>query len=983
MVDNGAPFAFNHDFTIEVEMLPLLDVPRLPLPLVFHGPSAYSGFSYALHFYYESPQDRRIMFWISNSQSQVILLQVPYPAPDQMQFHHVAAVYEQGVMKLYIDGQLLGTTHSPIILNQQLTTPLNVGVDSSSGTAFSGNLERVRISNQALAPESFFNRAAINDGIPASWRARYFGSSCPAEACSAIADPDGDGAINYREYLDRTDPLDRNSVIKKPISVDHFLGTVKGDADGDRSVAQFTMPGWIKFDSLGRLWITELTIPGWEEVAGPSRVRLLDRNGVVRTVAGTNYPGFADGKGSAALFRGPHGMVIAKSGDVFIVDRINHRVRRIDTNWNVSTFVGGIRGDRDGQGANAQLHGPQGLAIDEDGILFVADFMNSKVKKVDTKGNVTTFAEIRAPSDVAVDKSGVLFVSSWERSSIYRLTPGGEVSVIAESVPYIERIALGPDDLLYANSPSPTPALYCFTKTGDLLWRVQFDPGPDYLPTSPRDTHVNGTEFLPSGDILFVDTMNHIIRILRRGVEPLVKTSLESTPQGTNLVMSSSLTQGIIRYTVDGSEPTFSSPLYEAPLLWNPALIYQARVFHDLYPVSELAVFYPGGFSTPPVAYRSHPTYYQPGQKMTVTLMVVPSPGAAAYALEEQPPAGWEVSEISGDGIYDASSQKVKFGPFFDAQLRTFTYQVTPPATEMDFRIFLGQISDDSLVRPIIGDHVIQPGIKHPADNKSADWRLSMPEITRYGAAWKKGLSWDLPPNPIPISYVIRAIQLWKGGESYTMDPGITNLPLAWINRATPPGPRTSVGRLAMASTPGAVSELPACFIPGKAIDVVLRITPQAMTQAYAAQEALPEGWTAHDLSHEGFWEGGVIRWGPFFDGVARTLNYKAVPPAGSRATVTFRGVASFDGLDREIGGQRRTSTYTLTLLARPGSGPDVSFQIESGPGALFTVEFSQDLKTWISLGNITNESGSMIYRVPANGSYTQGFYRISELANQ
>lgn len=70
----------------------------------------------------------------------------------------------------------------------------------------------------------------------------------------------------------------------------------------------------------------------------------------------------------------------------------------------------------------------------------------------------------------------------------------------------------------------------------------------------------------------------------------------------------------------------------------------------------------------------------------------------------------------------------------------------------------------------------------HPADNDPQDSRITIGEVTAYGAAWKSGTDWPIGPNPIPASYVTRAGALWKGGETYIQDQNVSEVPLNWVN---------------------------------------------------------------------------------------------------------------------------------------------------------------------------------------------------------
>ena len=76
------------------------------------------------------------------------------------------------------------------------------------------------------------------------------------------------------------------------------------------------------------------------------------------------------------------------------------------------------------------------------------------------------------------------------------------------------------------------------------------------------------------------------------------------------------------------------------------------------------------------------------------------------------------------------------------------------------------------------------PGQTHPADTNGAS-RITINEVTAYGAAWQQGSNWPIPPNPIPINYVTRAGYLWRNGECYSYDAS-SSPPLCWVSTPCP-----------------------------------------------------------------------------------------------------------------------------------------------------------------------------------------------------
>lgn len=168
--------------------------------------------------------------------------------------------------------------------------------------------------------------------------------------------------------------------------------------------------------------------------------------------------GSADGFRKEARFSKLMGAAVDKNGVLYVLDR--HKIRKISPDGMVSTLAGGERqGYRDGAGAQALFCQPSGIALDDAGNIYVADFYNHRIRKVTADGIVSTvageiyiFADQRRvggsgcrgqrtrggnvyPSGVAIDKSGNLFVASFVGHSIHKITPDGEATVVARKGP--------------------------------------------------------------------------------------------------------------------------------------------------------------------------------------------------------------------------------------------------------------------------------------------------------------------------------------------------------------------------------------------------------------------------------------------------------------------------------------------------------------------------------------------------------------------
>jgi hypothetical protein len=94
-------------------------------------------------------------------------------------------------------------------------------------------------------------------------------------------------------------------------------------------------------------------------------------------------------------------------------------------------------------------------------------------------------------------------------------------------------------------------------------------------------------------------------------------------------------------------------------------------------------------------ATRTLPSTYEPSMAVNVSISINPGQGTQVYAVEETPPNGWVISDINENGVWDDINKKVKWGPFFGSNIRTLTYQATPPSGETGAKTFSGTVSFD------------------------------------------------------------------------------------------------------------------------------------------------------------------------------------------------------------------------------------------------------------------------------------------------
>jgi sugar lactone lactonase YvrE len=214
-----------------------------------------------------------------------------------------------------------------------------------------------------------------------------------------------------------------------------------GSVDGTRAAARFNLPTGVAVDGAGNVYVAD---------AENSTIRKVTRAGVVTTLAGTaGMSGSADGTGAAARFFFPTSVALDGAGNVYVADTGNNTLRKVTPTGAVTTLAGtpGMMGSTDGTGPAARFNFPSGVAVDGAGNVYVADQVNSIIRRVTAAGVVTTLAgtpgtpgsadgtgaaaRFNFPSGVAVDGAGNVYVVDHGNSTLRKITAAGIVTTLA------------------------------------------------------------------------------------------------------------------------------------------------------------------------------------------------------------------------------------------------------------------------------------------------------------------------------------------------------------------------------------------------------------------------------------------------------------------------------------------------------------------------------------------------------------------------
>jgi sugar lactone lactonase YvrE len=237
----------------------------------------------------------------------------------------------------------------------------------------------------------------------------------------------------------------------RKVSPDGRIQTVAGTGQfgysgdgGPAAQARLASPHHVAFDQAGNLYIADTY---------NHRIRKVSPGGAISTIAGTGQSGFSGDGGPAtdARLNYPFALALDRSGNLYVADKDNHRVRRIGKDGKISTLAGtgvaGFSGDG-GPAARAQLDTPSGVAVDEAGNVYIADTNNNRIRKVFPSGVIVTIAgtgrfgysgdggpatsaRLAFPTGIALDADGNLYVADYLNRRVRRLSPDGIITTVA------------------------------------------------------------------------------------------------------------------------------------------------------------------------------------------------------------------------------------------------------------------------------------------------------------------------------------------------------------------------------------------------------------------------------------------------------------------------------------------------------------------------------------------------------------------------
>ena len=222
-------------------------------------------------------------------------------------------------------------------------------------------------------------------------------------------------------------------------------GVLGNSGDGGAATsAQLYNPIAVSVDIYGNVYIADY---------GNHKIRMVSSTGIITTIAGTGTVGNSGDGGAAtsAQLYYPTGVSVDISGNVYIADQYNHKIRKVTSAGIITTLAGtGTAGyNGDGNAAtSAQLNYPMAVSVDVSGNVYIAEGGNNKIRMVTSSGNITTIAgtgtegssgdggaatsaQLNGPAGVSVDISGNVYIADGNNNKIRKVTSAGIITTLA------------------------------------------------------------------------------------------------------------------------------------------------------------------------------------------------------------------------------------------------------------------------------------------------------------------------------------------------------------------------------------------------------------------------------------------------------------------------------------------------------------------------------------------------------------------------
>jgi hypothetical protein len=237
------------------------------------------------------------------------------------------------------------------------------------------------------------------------------------------------------------------------------------------------------------------------------------------------------------------------------------------------------------------------------------------------------------------------------------------------------------------------------------------------------------------------------------------------------------------------------------------------------------------------------------------------------------------------------------------------------------------------------------------------------------------------------VNYATRAGFLFANGGNYRLSTQYPTPfpPLLWVS-ASPDAPAASLSEVPWTTNHlgTVVSAMPTNYAVGIPFTVTISVNASDAVRAYAIEEMPPLGFAVTNVSHEGIFcpVTRKIRWGVFLGNTARTFSYQMIAATNSPAVAEFHGVASSNGVNQPVTGQRVVRRATTISPARLDTIKTLAdgnrlLTFLGNPGVSYSLEGSSDLIEWTPLAELLNNDGALQF-IDLDTNTVNKFYRAT-----
>jgi sugar lactone lactonase YvrE len=381
----------------------------------------------------------------------------------------------------------------------------------------------------------------------------------------------GAGPLDFQWQFDGT-----NMPFSGTVAVIAGNGTAAYSGDGGAATnATVSGPCGVAVDAFDDLFIAD---------TGDNRIRKIDANGIITTVAGNGIASFSGDGGAAtnASLDIPCAVAVDAYGNVYIADTYNNRIRMVNPGGIITTIAGNGTASYSGDGGaatNAELNNPRGVAVSVAGEIYIGDFGNNVVRKVNSQGFISTVASGSEPIGVAVDLFGALYFVDFGDTYVRKLDTNGVLTSLTSSLPHPIAVAVDAHGNLFV------------ADYNDIL--AEAKAGVDALTT----LNVNGSLGVPFG--LAVDASDNIFAAAYLGNDVL-----EVASPGPTLVLSNVnvFNAGSYDLVVTSPADSVTSSVATLTVLAPPAIM--AQPVSQTVPAGSNAIFSVAAIGPPTSSYQ-------------------------------------------------------------------------------------------------------------------------------------------------------------------------------------------------------------------------------------------------------------------------------------------------------------------------------------------------------------------------------------------